>query len=43
MDTLMVLLFDKSFLITLAVGILSFATIVTLGVPYLEGNGLATG
>ncbi len=40
MDTLMVLLFDKSFLITLAVGILSFATIVTLGVPYLEGNGL---
>jgi len=40
MDTLMVLLFDKSFLITLAVGILSFATIVTIGIPYLEGNGL---
>ncbi len=40
MDTLMVLLFDKSFLITLAVGILAFATIVTVGIPYLEGNGL---
>ena len=40
MDTLMVLLFDKSFLITLAVGILAFGTIVTLGIPYLEGNGL---
>ncbi|MES2472343.1 MAG: type II secretion system F family protein [Pseudomonadota bacterium] len=40
MDTLMVVLFDKSFLITLAVGILAFATIVTVGIPYLEGNGL---
>ena len=40
MDTLMVLLFDQTFLITLAVGVLAFATIVTLGIPYLEGNGL---
>src|SRR5882757_1413534 len=40
MDTVMNLLFDKSFLMTLFVGILAFATIVTLGVPYLEGNGL---
>ena len=40
MNALMTLLFDQSFLITLAVGILSFATIVTLGIPYLEGNGL---
>jgi tight adherence protein C len=34
------LLFDKSFLITLFVGILAFATVVTLGVPLLENNGL---
>src|ERR1700760_376687 len=40
MDTLMNLLFDKSFLITLFVGILAFATVVTLGVPLLETNGL---
>jgi tight adherence protein C len=40
MDTLMTLLFDKSFLITLFVGILAFATVVTLGVPLLETNGL---
>src|SRR5882757_449782 len=40
MDTVMNLLFDKSFLITLFVGIMAFATIVTLGVPYLENNGL---
>src|SRR5882757_944643 len=40
MDTVMNLLFDKSFLITLFVGILAFATVVTLGIPYLEGNGL---
>lgn len=40
MNALMTLLFDQSFLVTLAVGILSFATIVTLGIPYLEGNGL---
>ncbi len=40
MNALMTLLFDQTFLITLAVGILSFATIVTLGIPYLEGNGL---
>lgn len=36
----MVLLFDRSFLITALVAILSFATIVTLGIPYLEGKGL---
>src|SRR5450432_1728148 len=40
MDTVMNLLFDKSFLVTLFVGIMAFATIVTLGVPYLENNGL---
>ena len=40
MDHLMNLLFDKSFLVTLFVGILAFATVVTLGVPYLESNGL---
>jgi tight adherence protein C len=34
------LLFDKSFLVTMFVGILAFATVVTLGVPYLERNGL---
>jgi tight adherence protein C len=40
MDNLMNLLFDKSFLITFFVGILAFATVVTLGVPLLETNGL---
>ena len=40
MDSFMNLLFDKSFLITLFVGILAFATVVTLGVPLLETNGL---
>lgn len=40
MDALMVLLFDQNFLITALVAILSFATIVTLGIPYLEGKGL---
>ena len=40
MNTVMNLLFDKSFLMTLFVGILAFATVLTLGVPYLEGNGL---
>jgi tight adherence protein C len=40
MDTVMNLLFDKSFLVMLVVGILAFATVLTLGVPYLEGNGL---
>src|SRR5437868_2944075 len=34
------LLFDKSFMITLFVGILAFATVVTLGIPWLEGGGL---
>jgi len=40
MDTLMTLLFDKSFLVTAFVAILAFATIVTLGMPMLERNGL---
>src|ERR1700753_772300 len=40
MDNVMQLLFDKSFLITAAVGILSFATIFTLLLPMLEGKGL---
>ena len=40
MDTVMNLLFDKSFLAMLFVGILAFATVVTLGVPYLERGGL---
>ena len=40
MNTFMNLLFDKNFLITLFVGILAFATVVTLGVPLLENNGL---
>ena len=40
MNTLMNLLFDQDFLITLFVGIFAFATVLTLGVPYLEGNGL---
>src|SRR6202000_706698 len=34
------LLFDKDFLAMLFVGILAFATVVTLGVPLLERNGL---
>jgi tight adherence protein C len=40
MNTLMTLLFDKSFLITAVVAILAFATIVTLGMPLLERDGL---
>jgi tight adherence protein C len=40
MDHLMNLLFDKSFLAMLFVGILAFATVVTLGLPYLESGGL---
>jgi len=40
MNTVMSLLFDKAFLATLFVGILAFATVLTLGIPYLEGNGL---
>lgn len=40
MNALMNLLFDKDFLVTLFVGIFAFATVLTLGVPYLEGNGL---
>ncbi len=40
MNTVMTLLFDQTFLVTLFVGILAFATVLTLGIPYLEGNGL---
>ena len=40
MGSFMNLLFDKSFLVTLFVGILAFATVVTLGLPLLENNGL---
>ena len=40
MDHVMNLLFDKDFLITVFVGIMAFATVVTLGVPYLERGGL---
>jgi tight adherence protein C len=39
-DHIINLLFDKNFLITAFVGILAFATIVTLGVPMLERGGL---
>src|SRR5271168_1413421 len=34
------ILFDKSFLATVVVGILAFATVVTLGLPLLERSGL---
>ena len=37
---MMDLLFDKNFLITTFVGILAFATVITLGFPLLERNGL---
>ena len=40
MNHVMNLLFDKDFLITVFVGIMAFATVVTLGVPYLERGGL---
>jgi tight adherence protein C len=40
MNNLMDLLFDKSFLVTLFVGIAAFATVLTLGLPMLERNGL---
>src|ERR1700742_1470162 len=34
------LLFDRSFIITVIVGVMAFATVVTLGIPLLERNGL---
>src|ERR1700750_230574 len=40
MEHIINLLFDKDFLAMLFVGILAFATVVTLGVPRLERNGL---
>src|SRR5579885_1741156 len=40
MNHLMDLLFDQSFLVTFFVGLLAFATVVTLGMPLLERNGL---
>jgi tight adherence protein C len=39
-DRLMILLFDRQFLVMLCVGVLAFATVVTLGIPLLERNGL---
>jgi len=40
MNGIMNLLFDKDFLVTFFVGLLAFATVVTLGLPLLERNGL---
>jgi tight adherence protein C len=40
MDGIMNLLFDRDFLVTTFVGLLAFATVVTLGLPLLERNGL---
>jgi tight adherence protein C len=40
MDTFVNLLFDKSFIATVFVGILAFATVVTLALPWLERSGL---
>jgi tight adherence protein C len=40
MSGIMDLLFDKNFLVTFFVGILAFATVVTLGLPLLERDGL---
>ena len=40
MGGLMDVLFDRNFLVTLFVGIFAFATVVTLGLPLLERNGL---
>jgi tight adherence protein C len=40
MDGIINLLFDRDFIVTLVVSILSFATVVTLGLPLLERNGL---
>jgi tight adherence protein C len=40
MSGIMNLLFDKDFLVTFFVGIFAFATVVTLGLPLLERNGL---
>jgi len=40
MSGIMDLLFDRNFLVTFFVGIFAFATVVTLGLPLLEHNGL---
>src|SRR6202012_3853161 len=40
MSGIMDLLFDENFLVTFFVGIFAFATVVTLGLPLLERNGL---
>jgi tight adherence protein C len=40
MSGFMDLLFDKNFLVTFFVGLFAFATVVTLGLPLLERNGL---
>src|SRR5437868_5739031 len=39
---LMDILFDPSFIATLAAAVLAFATIVTLGIPLLEKDGLGS-
>jgi tight adherence protein C len=40
MNTVMNLLFDKSFIVTFVVAILAFATVVTLAMPWLDRSGL---
>src|ERR1700761_4353230 len=40
MREILKLLFDKNFMVTFFVGILAFATVVTLGMPLLERDGL---
>ena len=40
MNTIMNLMFDRDFVITFIVGVMAFATVVTLGLPILERSGL---
>src|SRR6202000_2668804 len=40
MTGFMDMLFDRNFLVTFFVGLFAFATVVTLGLPLLERNGL---
>ena len=40
MNTIMNLMFDRDFVITFIVGLMAFATVVTLGLPILERSGL---
>ncbi len=41
MEGIMNLLFDRDFVVTFIVGLMAFATVVTLGLPMLERNGLS--